>query len=81
MNYPNEYIGLHLADQYMKDRLHHEKSRRLLMSMRDQGPGRIYCLICRTLATIGHMLVAFGRRLERLELTLSESKPDSGLLY
>lgn len=80
MNNPNEYIGLHLADQYMRDRLHYEKTRRLLMLNRERQPGRLYCLICRTLASIGHLLVAFGRRLERLDLTLSQSEPDSGML-
>lgn len=80
MNNPNEYIGLHLADQYMRDRLHHEKIRRMLMQNRERQPGRIYCLVCRTLVSIGHLLVAFGRRLERLDLTLSQSEPDSGML-
>ena len=74
MNNPNEYIGLHLADEYMKDRLHHENSRRLLKLIRRHEPSRFYHAKCRTLASFGHLLVTFGRRLEKYELVPRQSK-------
>lgn len=74
MNNPNEYIGLHLADEYMKDRLHHENSRRLLKLIKRQEPSRFYWVISRTLASFGHLLVAFGKRLEKYELVPRHSK-------
>ena len=74
MNNPNEYIGLHLADEYMKDRLHHENSRRLLKLIKRQEPSRFYHAKCRTLASFGHLLVAFGKRLEKYELVPRQSK-------
>jgi hypothetical protein len=74
MENPNEYVGLHLANDYIKDRHQFEESRRLLKQIKRAKPGRFYCAICRTLASFGHVLVAFGGRLERYDLVLRQSK-------
>lgn len=74
MENPNEYVGLHLANDYIKDRHQFDESRRLLKQMKRTKPGRFYCAICRTLASFGHLSVAFGGRLERYCLVLRQSK-------
>ena len=74
MTYLNEYVGLSLAKNYMKDRLDYEESRRMLRQIKQKRPSKFYCGICHTLVSLGHVLVAFGRRLERFDLVLRESK-------
>lgn len=74
MYHPNECVGLHLANDYIKDRHQYEESRRLLKQIKRMRPSRFYCIICRSLVSLGHVLVAFGRRLERYDLVLRQSK-------
>jgi hypothetical protein len=74
MEIPNEYVGLNLANDYIRDCLKHEETRRLLKRIDKNQPGRFYCAICRTLVSIGHLFVGFGRRLERFELVLRQSR-------
>lgn len=74
MNNPNEYIGLRLAKDYMGDRQQIEESRRLIKQTRKIRPSRFYCAICRSLVSIGHVLVTFGQRLEKFDLVLRKSK-------
>ena len=74
MNNPNEYLGLRLAKDYIDDRQQFEESRRLLKQTRKTPPSRFYCAICRSLVSIGHVLVAFGHRLEKFDLIIRQSK-------
>ena len=74
MNNPNEYVGLRLAKDYMDNRQQYEESRRLLKQTRVKHPNRFYCAICRSLVSIGHVLVAFGHRLEKFDLVLRQPK-------
>ena len=74
MNNPNEYVGMSVAKNYIADRLEYEESRRLIKRIKPMRPTRFYCAICQTLVAIGHMFVAFGRRLERFDIVLRESK-------
>ena len=74
MEIPNEYVGLNLANEYIRDCLKHEETRRLLKQNDKNQPGRFYSALCRMLVSIGHLLVAFGHRLERFELILRQSK-------
>lgn len=73
MNNPNEYIGFQIANDYMADRLAYEENRRQIKQIKHKRPTKFYCAICHTLVYLGHMLVAFGRRLERYDLRLRES--------
>ena len=74
MNNPNEYVGMSIAKNYIADRLEYEESRRLIKQIKAKDPSRFYCAICQTLVSTGHMFVAFGRRLERFDIVLRESK-------
>lgn len=74
MNIPNEYVGFTIAENYITDRLEYEKSRRLIKQIKPKRPSKFYCAICHTLVSLGHMFVAFGRRLERFDMVLRESK-------
>jgi hypothetical protein len=74
MNNPNDYVGLSLAKSYMAERLEYERTRRLLKQNIPKKPGRVYCATCQALVSIGRLLVAFGRRLERFDLVLQDSK-------
>jgi hypothetical protein len=74
MNTPNDYVRLSIAKDYMADRLEYEDIRRKLNSTKLKRPSRFYCAICHALVNIGHVLVAFGRRLERFDLVLRRSQ-------
>jgi hypothetical protein len=74
MENPNEYVGLQLANNYIHDRHQFEESRQLLKQIKKTKPSRFYCAICRSLVTLGHMLVVMGTRLERYDLLLRQSK-------
>jgi hypothetical protein len=74
MNNPNEYVGLRIAKDYMDDRQQYEESRRMIKQKMVKRPSRFYCAICRSLVSIGHVLVAFGHRLEEFDLVLRQSK-------
>jgi hypothetical protein len=75
MNNPNDYVGFRIANDYITDRLEYEESRRLIKQSKSKTkrPSKFYCAICRTLVSVGHMFVAFGRRLERFDMGLRES--------
>lgn len=72
MNTPNDYVRLNIAKSYIADRLQYEETRRKIQQTRKKRPTKFYCGICRTLVYFGHLLVAFGRRLERYDLVLRE---------
>jgi hypothetical protein len=74
MNTPNDYVRLNIAKSYIADRLQYEETRRKIKQTRIKRPSRFYCGICRTLVYFGHVLVAFGRRLERYDLVLRDSQ-------
>lgn len=74
MNNPNEYVGMTVAKNYIAERLEYEESRRLIKRIKPKRPTRFYCAICKTLVSIGHMFVTLGRRLERFDMGLRESK-------
>jgi len=74
MNNPNEYVGMSIAKDYIAKRLEYEESRRLINQIKPKRPTRFYCAICQTLVAMGHMFVSFGRRLERFDIGLRESK-------
>lgn len=74
MNNPNEHVAFSIANNYMTDRMEYEKSRQMLKSIEKKKPSRFTCAICHTLVNLGHLLVAFGRRLERFELVLREGQ-------
>jgi len=74
MNNLNQYVGMSVAKNYIADRLEYEESRRLIKQIKPKRPTRFYCAICKTLVSTGHMFVAFGRRLERFDIVLRESK-------
>lgn len=73
MNNPNEYLALNIAKDYMTDRLQYEQTRQLLKQTNWRNPGRFYCMVCMALISFGHLLVSFGRRLERYEIVLQQS--------
>lgn len=74
MNTPNDYVRLNIAKSYIADRLQYEETRRKIKQTRIKRPSRFYCGVCRTLVYFGHVLVAFGRRLERYDLVLRDSQ-------
>ena len=74
MNNLNEYVGSQIAKNYLDDRQQYEESRCMLKQTRVKRPGRIFCVICRSLVEVGHILVALGSRLERLDLVLRQSR-------
>jgi len=74
MNTPNDYVRLNIAKSYIADRLQYEETRRKIKQTRIKKPSRFYCGVCRTLVYFGHVLVAFGRRLERYDLVLRDSQ-------
>lgn len=75
MNNLDEHVGLSIAKSYIADRLEYVETRRLLKQIKPKRrPRKFHCAICHTLVSIGHMLVAFGRRLERFDMVLRESK-------
>lgn len=74
MQNPNEYIALNIANDYMNECLQYEQTRQMLVHGNRNNPGRIYCMVCWALISFGHLLVAFGRRLESYEIVLQRSK-------
>ena len=74
MNTPNDYVRLNIAKSYIADRLQYEETRRKIKQTRIKKPSRFYCGVCRTLVYFGHVLVAFGRRLDRYDLVLRDSQ-------
>lgn len=73
MENPNGNVGLHLANEYKKNRHQYEESRRLTKKMWRVNPSRFYCAFYRSLVSLGHLLVTFGNRLERYDLLLRQS--------
>ena len=74
MNTPNEYVRLKYTKDYIADRLAYEDTRRKLEQIKVKRPSRFYCAICHGLVNVGHVFVAFGRRLERFDLVLRNSQ-------
>jgi hypothetical protein len=74
MNNPNDFIALHLAEKYMEERLNFEKTRNLVKSIRRNKPGRLFSTYCIVLSSIGHVLVLFGKRLEKYKLVSEVSE-------
>jgi hypothetical protein len=74
MNTPEDYVRMTVAKNYIADRLEYEETRQRLKQTKPSRPSRFYCGICRTLVYFGHVLVAFGRRLEGFDLVLRNSQ-------
>lgn len=74
MNTPDDYVRMSIAKNYIADRLEYEELRRIMTKQKSKKPSRFYCAICHALVNIGHLLVAFGRRLERFDLVLRNSQ-------
>jgi hypothetical protein len=70
----NETVGLSVAKDYMKDRLEYEQSWQMIKQVNKEKPNKFYCAVCFSLVSLGHLLVAFGCRLERFDLVMRESK-------
>jgi len=70
----NETVGLSVAKNYMRERLEYEQTRQMIKQINIEKPNKIYCAVCYSLVSLGHLLVAFGRRLERFDLVMRESK-------
>jgi len=74
MNTPNDLVRMRIAKDYMADRLAYENNRQALNLLTRTKPGRFHCALCHALVHIGHLFVAFGRRLERFDLVLRQSQ-------
>jgi hypothetical protein len=74
MNTPEDYVRLSIAKDYMAERLAYEDTRRKIKQTKVKRPTKFYCAICHGLVNVGHLLVAFGRRLERFDLVLRQSQ-------
>jgi hypothetical protein len=74
MNTPEDYVRLRIVEEYMAERLEYEDTRRKIEQTKVKRPTKFYCAICHALVNVGHLLVVFGRRLERFDLVLRKSQ-------
>jgi hypothetical protein len=71
---PNEYFRRELAKNYIRDRNQFEESWQLLKQMKKSKPSRFYRAVFSSIVSIGRLLIAIGRRLEKFDLVLIGSK-------
>ncbi len=74
MNTPEDYVRLKIAKDYVAERLAYEDTRRKIEQTRVKRPTKFQCAICLAFVNVGHLLVAFGHRLERFDLVLRQSQ-------
>lgn len=70
----NETVGLRVAQDYTRERLEYEYSRQMIKQINKNIPSKFYCAVCFSLVSLGHLLVAFGHRLERFDLLMRGSE-------
>ena len=74
MNTPNDFVKMSIARNYIENRLEYEDTRQKIKQAKTSKPSRFYCGVCHALVHMGHVFVAFGRRLERFDLVLRDSQ-------
>lgn len=66
MFYPNDYITKNIKTQQMNEYLRQAEQDRLIARLNARRPNRLLQLARGTLHGIGHLLMAAGRRLDRV---------------